>query len=66
MEQIITVGDMIKVLERYPKSKHLVIEVYLTAGWDGVHYDAVETAELENKYDVWSNDTQVRIGANET
>lgn len=66
MEKIITVGDMIKVLKRYPKSKQLVIEAYLTADWDGIHYEDVEIAELENKYAVWSNDTQVRIGANET
>lgn len=66
MEKIITVGDMIKVLKRYPKSKYLLIEAYLIAGWDGVHYDAVEIAELENKYDVWSTDNYVIIGANET
>lgn len=65
MEKIITVGDMIKVLKRYPKSKQLVIEAYLTAGWDGVHYENVETAELENIYSIWENNKQIRIAANE-
>ena len=65
MQRINTVGEMIEVLKKYPNNKRLIFEVYLTAGWDGVHYDAVETTELENDYDIWDAGTHLRIGANE-